>query len=188
MRPCIIRRRSSFLQAACGCGTQKVRAIAEVDTLVPAIDTEPIRVSIGDGPSKIRPPTENLASPQEPKPLPTGHCMHRWRRGTVYFYQSRNPPCHTHRKWENQSQAGVRCLGGTVPISSHSGSREHQRQPQQCLCGGCGLLAGRTERPQQLRSLYQGHGRCQCVHWIPHLHRGACRKGLISSHSSLSPA
>ncbi|KAA6426638.1 MAG: magnesium chelatase subunit H [Trebouxia sp. A1-2] len=43
--------RSTHSQAACGCVTQKVRAIAEVDTLVPAIDTEPIRVSIGDGPS-----------------------------------------------------------------------------------------------------------------------------------------
>ncbi|KAL3142075.1 Magnesium chelatase [Trebouxia sp. C0010 RCD-2024] len=38
-------------RAACGCASSKIRAVAEVDTLVPAIDTEPIRVSIGDGPS-----------------------------------------------------------------------------------------------------------------------------------------
>ena len=40
-------------QAACSCVTTRIRAIAEVDTLVPAIDTEPIRVSIGDGPSEF---------------------------------------------------------------------------------------------------------------------------------------
>ena len=40
------------VQASCGCMRNKVRAIAEVDTMVPAIDTEPIRVNIGDGPSE----------------------------------------------------------------------------------------------------------------------------------------
>ena len=42
-----------IVQASCGCLRNKVRAIAEVDTLVPHIDTEPVRVNIGDGPSKL---------------------------------------------------------------------------------------------------------------------------------------
>lgn len=38
------------LQGPCGCNVQKIRAIAEADTLVPGISNEPVKVSIGDGP------------------------------------------------------------------------------------------------------------------------------------------
>lgn len=53
----------AHLQAPCGCNAQKVRAIAEVDTLVPGISKEPVRVSIGDGPGKLYKSTEMSSQP-----------------------------------------------------------------------------------------------------------------------------